>query len=356
MQWRLLMGLAIGCAVAMAQTWTVERLSQFIQSSVQLKQSDKDVAEYLSKVNLSEKLDDRAIERLQAAGVGPRTLHALMALRDRSAHLAAPKAAAPAPVYVPPPPPSAEEQAAIIGDVREYALNYSHNLPDFICTEVVKRSTAPKPRSGDPAWRDGDTLLIKLSYFDQKENYRLITINNSVTRQDYEKVGGAKSFGDFGSLMRGIFEPASQARFAFDHRSRLRECVVLAFRYHVDQANSRYEVRYEDGRHIVPAYGGQVLVDEETHQVLRVTVKAEGIPADFPVKSAETRLDYDFQELSGQRFLLPLQAMVEMSGDDYLTKNDEQFRIYAKYSADSSISFDTVAPPPLPEDKIKEKK
>jgi len=32
MQWRLLMGLAIGCAVAMAQTWTVERLSQFIQS------------------------------------------------------------------------------------------------------------------------------------------------------------------------------------------------------------------------------------------------------------------------------------------------------------------------------------
>jgi len=60
--------------------------------------------------------------------------------------------------------------------------------------------------------------------------------------------------------------------------------------------------------------------------------------------------------LSGQRFLLPLQAMVEMSGDDYLTKNDEQFRIYAKYSADSSISFDTVAPPPLPEDKIKEKK
>src|ERR1035438_7645202 len=127
MQWRLLMGLAIGCAVAMAQTWTVERLSQFIQSSVQLKQSDKDVAEYLSKVNLSEKLDDRAIERLQAAGVGPRTLHALMALRDRSAHLAAPKAAAPAPVYVPPPPPSAEEQAAIISDVREYALNYSHN-------------------------------------------------------------------------------------------------------------------------------------------------------------------------------------------------------------------------------------
>jgi len=177
-----------------------------------------------------------------------------------------------------------------------------------------------------------------------------------VTRQDYEKVGGAKSFGDFGSLMRGIFEPASQTRFAFDHRSRLRERVVMAFNYHVDQANSRYEVRYEDGRRIVPAYSGQVLVDEETHQVLRVTLKAEGIPSDFPVKSAETRLDYDYQELSGLRFLLPLQAMVQMSGEDYLTKNDEQFRIYAKYSADSSITFDSDVPPPLPEEKTKEKK
>ena len=356
MRLRLLLGLALGCAVALAQTWTVERLSQFIQSSVQLKQSDKDVAEYLSKVNLSEKLDDRAIERLEAAGVGPRTLHALMALRDRSAKLPAPKPAAPPPVYVPPPPPSATEQAAIIADVREYALNYSQNLPDFICTEVVKRSTAPKPRSGDPDWREGDTLLIKLSYFEQKENYKLITINNAVTRQDYEKVGGAKAFGDFGSLMRGIFEPASQTRFAFDHRSRLRERVVMAFNYHIDQANSRYEIRYEDGRHIFPAYSGQVLVDEETHQVLRVTVKAEGIPADFPVKSAQTRLDYDYQELSGHKFLLPLEAVVDMSGDDYLTRNDEQFRIYAKYSADSSISFDTVPPPPLPEEKIKEKK
>ena len=244
--------------------------------------------------------------------------------------------------------------------MREYALNYSRNLPDFICTEVVKRSSAPKTGSGEPQWREGDTLLIKLSYFEQKENYKLIMINNSLARQDYEKVGGAKSFGDFGSLMRGIFEPASQARFTFDHWSRLRrgdaDRVVAAFNYRVDQANSRYEIRYEDGSHIVPAYSGQVLVDRQTHQVLRVTLKAEDIPADFPVKSAETRLDYDYTELSGQRFLLPMEAVVQMSGPDVLTRNDEQFRIYSKYSADSSIHFDSDVPPPLPVDKTKEKR
>ena len=37
--------------------------------------------------------------------------------------------------------------------------------------------------------------------------------NNTVTTQDYQTLGGASSTGDFGSLMREIFEPASQARF-----------------------------------------------------------------------------------------------------------------------------------------------
>jgi len=350
---RRLVGILAFCVTAMAQTWTVERLTQFVESSVKLKQSDKDVAGYLSRVRLSERLDDRTIERLQTAGAGPRTLHALWALRDQSTQLAAPKPPADAPVKT---PPSPEEQATIISDVRDYAAAYSRNLPDFICTEVIRRSRARKTLSGDPEWHIGDTLLVKLSYFEQKENYRLVTINNTLARQDYETVGGAKSFGDFGSLMRGILEPASQARFAFDHWSSLRQRVAIAFRYRVEQPHSAFVIRYEDGRHIVPAYTGLVLVDKETHQVLRVTLKAEGIPADFPVKSAQTRLDYDYQELSGRRFLLPLQAVVEMSGEDFLTRNDEEFRLYAKYSADSSISFDTVVPPPLPEEKMREKK
>jgi hypothetical protein len=282
-------------------------------------------------------------------------------LRDQSANLPAPSAAmtTAAAVYQQLPPPSAGEQGSLIQEAREYAFNYTRGLPDFICTEVVRRSAAPKPRSGGaPEWRDQDTLQIRLSYYQQKEQYKLMLIDNRITNQDYEKVGGAKSFGDFGSLMAGIFDPSSQARFEWARWSYLDRRPVMVFSYFIEQRNSRYEIRDQGtDRKVVPAYSGMVMLDKGTHQVMCVTVKAENLPADFPVKAAETRLYYDYVDLSGHTFLLPLKSEITMAGDDYLSRNDEQFRIYRKYSADSEITFgdlDTKAPPLLDDSKTKE--
>ena len=351
-------GALLVCSVASAQTLTVDKLEQFLRSAAQRKDPDKDVAAYLSKARLSEKLDDRTIQQLQSEGVvQPRTLHALWALRDASASLPGPK---PGDAHVvtsaTPPPPSNEQQAAIIQDVREYALNYSRNLPDFICAEQVKRYAAPLPRKGDsPAWHEGDTLLIRLSYFQQKEQYKLNMINFKPSDQDYEKVGGSKEFGSFGTLMRGIFEPASEARFEYDHTSQLGDRgVVLAFRYFIDLEHSNYELVWENTNRIRTAYSGIVFVARDSHRVMRVTVKAENVPADFPIRAAETQLDYDWADLSGQKFLLPSSAQVIMAGDDRLTKNDERFAVYRKYSADTVIKFDTDPMPPETPDKNKE--
>ena len=356
MRFRFAVGLLALCAVALAQTLTVDKLEQFLRSAAKRKDPDKDVAAYLSRAKLSEKLDDSTIQKLQAEGVTPpRTLHALLALRDQSASLPAP--AAHVVTTAPPPvPPSDEQQAAIIRDVREYALNYSRDLPDFICTEQVKRYVAPPPRGGDnPGWRDGDTLLIRLSYFQQKEQYKLTMVNFKPTSEDYEKVGGSKEFGSFGTLLRGIFEPASATRFSYDHTSQLGDRgVVLAFRYFVDLEHSNYELVWENSKHIRTAYSGMVLISKNSHRVLRVTVKAESIPADFPIQAAESQLDYDFTELSGQKFLLPSSAQVIMAADGSLTKNDERFALYRKYSADSDIKFDTEPLPADTPDKNKE--
>jgi hypothetical protein len=155
--------------------------------------------------------------------------------------------------------------------------------------------------------------------------------------------------------MRGIFEPASQAQFEYDHTSQLADRgIVLAFRYSVDLEHSNYELVWENSRPIRAAYSGTVLVSRDTHQVMRVTVEAQNIPADFPIKAAKTQLDYDWAQLSGQKFLLPSTAQVIMGGDDRLTKNDERFVVYRKYSADAEIKFDTEPLPPENPDKNKE--
>ncbi len=45
---------------------------------------------------------------------------------------------------------------------------------------------------------------------------------------------------------------------------------------------------------------------------------------------------------------------VTATGGDFLEKNENEFRIYRKYEAESTISFDDADLPPLPDDKTKE--
>jgi len=360
MRYRLLASVLAVCLTAMGQALTVNELAKFLQSSVQLKMTDKEVAGYLGKVKLKERLDDRTIEEIQGYGIGPKTTEALRVLRDRTQQLMAAQPVVPEAKPRPIPPPSSLEQAAIITDVREYALNYSKSLPDFICTQVTRRYAARKPGTlhggaadSDPSWQSLDTLQIRLSYFQQKEDYKVVLVNNSLVNKDYSEMGGSKSFGDFGSMMREVFEPASEAHFEWDHWGTLRGHRVMAFAYRIAQDRSQYRITVDEGKlSVVTAYHGLVEVDPETHAIMRVTSEAENVPEGFPVRSVKDVLDYDYTELSGHTFLLPLKARVDAAFSDVLQRIDEEFRLYRKYSAESEITFDT--PPPLPDDKTKE--
>ena len=112
--------------------------------------TDKQLAEFLSKVKLTEKLEPRVVEDLQALGLGPLTTRALEKLRLESQTLTAASVKQVLPDE-PIPPPSALEQGAILNDVHNYVENYDRNLPDFICTEVEHRLIAPT--SGRTIWR-----------------------------------------------------------------------------------------------------------------------------------------------------------------------------------------------------------
>src|ERR1035438_8408645 len=188
--------LCLCLAAATPTPMTVEKLVAFLRNaahSTDYKYSDFDIAGFLANVKMTERLDDRTIEELQSEiKLGARTLARLKLLRDQSQALTESKPiVAPLPPK-PIPPPTAEEQGVILDEVREYALNYSRNLPDFICTQVVTRFAAARPgtRYGgapddSPRWQQLDKLTIRLSYFDQKEDPKLILINNAPTSMDY---------------------------------------------------------------------------------------------------------------------------------------------------------------------------
>src|SRR6266542_1876668 len=108
------------CATAQ-QALTIDQLVSFIRSSIKMKQPDKQVAQFLARVKLSQRLDERTVEQLQGEGAGPKTVETLRALSAQSKELAAAAPVA-APVKPAPiPPPSSEEQAQILSEVRQWA-------------------------------------------------------------------------------------------------------------------------------------------------------------------------------------------------------------------------------------------
>jgi hypothetical protein len=197
---------------------------------------------------------------------------------------------------------------------------------------------------------------MRLSYYNQKEDYKLIMHNNTPTTQDYKSVGGSSSYGDFGTMLKDIFEPRTQARFEWDHWGTLRGQRVMAFAYKVAQDRSEYHISVVDEHlDIITGYHGLIEIDKRTHKIMRITQQADNLPVGFPVKSTSTTLDYDYTEISGHTFLLPLKGQVFMTASDIVTRNDESFHNYRKYSADSAISFDdTEIPPDVPDSKTKE--
>ena len=330
----------------------MEQLVSFVRSAIQLKQPDRQVASYLGTVILTQRLDDITIEDLQGEGAGPKTVEALKALREASQTLSAPPAPTPTPPPPPPlPPPTEEEQHKVIEQARDYAMNYTKSLPDFLCTQVTRRYVDPH---GLEFWAPTDTLTARVSYVDHKEDYKLVMVNNrSVVNASFESVGGATSAGEFGTIMKELFDPETEATFRWERWATLRGRRAHVYSYQVDQPRSKWHVtsRSEHSNEdTVPAYHGLIFVDRDLLAVVRITSVAELAPT-FPIQQAQDTLDYDLASISGHEYLLPLRAVVQMREGKYLSKNEVEFRLYRKFTAGVTITF---TPDALPDDQTKE--
>ncbi|HTW66577.1 MAG TPA: hypothetical protein VME17_18275 [Bryobacteraceae bacterium] len=339
-------------AAAAEMSLTVAQLEMFIRSAVQLKQPDRQVAEYLRHVKMRDKLDDRTIEDLQSLGAGPKTVAALRELGTASANLPVAPPPPPPKVYVPPPPPSSIEQEKIIDEARDYALNYTKQLPNFICDQVTRRYF-DSSGTGDN-WYHADTIVARLSY-NGVENYDVFLHNDQpVTNgKDMRQFGGTTSAGEFGSMMKEIFEPETHTAFSWDHWATLRGHRSYVFAYDVQQEYSKYEVEADDAPTIIPAYRGLVYIDEATNMVLKIVMKPYDMPPTFPIRDITSSLDYDLAAIGDTKYMLPMKSELTSRRSRQMTRNDIEFRMYRKFGTETTIKFDT--PDPLPEDQTKEK-
>ncbi len=329
---------------------TAAELVSFIESSIKLKHDDVKVAEFVKKIKLDDKLDARTVEKLQGEGAGPRTVLALKGLMTESAALPVAPPPPPKPVYVPPPPPSSIEQKEILAQITDLALNYSQNLPNFICLQVTRRFV---DTTGKDNFRLIDTIAERLSYFEQKEDYKVVSKNGiPVTGMKHEQMGGATSSGEFGSLLNEIFAPPTQTDFEWDRWATLRGKRMYVYSFRVQQENSKYSI-YADSvkRTIVAGYHGLIYADRDSKMVMRLTMTADNLPADFPITEVDLDMNYEYTSISGKSYLLPMKSELHSKEGRYMVKNETEFRLYNKFGTESEIQFDVSdVPEALPAD------
>jgi hypothetical protein len=226
--------------------------------------------------------------------------------------------------------PSPADSTAIVELARQKAFHYTQSLPDFECAEVVRRSAS----AGGP----NDTLTIKLSYTQRAEVHKLLLINGRATDQKYESLEGVTSSGEFGGILRVIFDPAMRATFEWKSWKEIRKHRVATYEYAVSAANSPYYLRHQ-GRHAIVGIHGVVEIDAVSGEVLHLTYICYDIPKELGLTSASTTVDYDFADVGGRNYLLPARSETLMRSPGIAQRNRAEFRDYHKFSADSVVDF-----------------
>ncbi len=377
---RCLLLLCLGVALQ-AQTemqMNVQQLVDFVRSEVALRQhTDKQIAAYIKKIQLTEKLTDKTITDLVAQGARPKTEQALQELRDQTANMkppprdatyspatapdqtlsSAPPTAGISSAAAPIPAPDSVKQQQILDLMRQYAMSYEQNLPNYICVRVDRRYV--DPNAGD-SYRSLGTVLSRVSYNEGQEKYKVYSVAGKLVDTDMNGVtGGARSQGEFAGLMRSIFEEKSEAEFGWDHWGKLRGRIMAVFNYFIDSGHSSYTIEYGDSpgdeQRIVTAYRGLIYADPNTGEIDRIKFEAVNIPRSFPVQATTETLDYDLVDISGTQFVLPLRSLLLMSAGRQHSKNEIEFRDYRKFGTESTIKYemDPTAPPPAPLDSSK---
>ncbi len=251
--------------------------------------------------------------------------------------------------------PSEAEAREVLEQARKITLAAKGGMPDFVVKQLITRSSALGQTKN---WRVRDNLTVAVSYREQEgEKYKLLRVNGVAPppqdereRGDYMQAGGTSSSGEFVSMLVELFDPVSQAEFKAVDTDTIRGRRAIVYEYAVKQAHSKQTLTVTDAvlpaDSVVVGYRGRVWIDRESFRVLRNENISTDIPAGFPITAASNTIDYDWVTISDQKYLLPVDAEVELATSSpnqrqsSETRNKIRFRNYQKFGTEVKILED----------------
>ena len=297
--------------IAVRERVTVRQLEEMLTAAHTSRLWDQDVAEEIGGVEPAERITEATLSRLSRDhGEGAKL--ALRILADESAFLDPPAAELPAEG-----PPALEEQKAIVERAFDYARGYIGNLPNFRCTQRVRRF------EGDPSrvhLRETvnlghlhlrDSMVSDLAFENGKESQQA-RIVNGVAWKRKTPLGGLITYGEFGAILAAPFGPG-KARWS--HWETMDGKRMAVFTYSIDRAHSNYSLTWcctawlkRDRRETV-ATQGALFIEPATGAIVRVTRRAVGISDGFPMRRSDTAVEYRRVDIGGESWMCPIRSI-----------------------------------------------
>ena len=225
------------------------------------------------------------------------------------------------------------------------AATYMAELPNFLVTEIVSRSTRVAHQKD---WQAQDKLEIDLAYGGKKgETYTLKKMNDRPTSQSFEKVFGATSSGEFGGFLAGLVDPHSQAQFKPVTNEVFRGRKTVLFEFRILKANSNYLLtEKESRRQVKTGLAGTVWVDTETARMLRLEMSVEDVQPGFPLTMAEHAVEYDWVTIAGKKYWMPISAEFIVGSDTtkFYARNVTEFKNYRVFETEVKIVEEKSSP------------
>jgi hypothetical protein len=236
------------------------------------------------------------------------------------------------------PPLSPQDASLLIEDARERAVGYSESLPNFMCLEVTNRSVDP---GGVGDWKLKDTIVSLMRFRDKHETRTTLEVNGQSSTVNYAAMKGALSVGEFGGVLKAVFQKKAQATFKWKETDELKGGTVQVFDYTVDKAHSGFGVVGTNGREVIAGFHGKVFVDSATRSVRRITLIADlpaDVPRDFGTRASSLSVDYDYVAINAHDYLMPVSAEMRLvKGRHSAALNTIEFRNYKRFGSNMRI-------------------
>jgi VWFA-related protein len=235
--------------------------------------------------------------------------------------------------------PAQAELDSILSDATKYAIDYSDSLPNFMCEQVTIRST---DKSGNGKWKRRDKITELLTFVEHEERRTSLTEeqNGLKSQHDNEALSrGMSSSGEFGTVLKGIFQPSSKASFQWKETGVLGDETVQVFDYRVARQNSTFALQDKSTANVVVVgFHGQVYIDGATRRVRRVTQVVDDVPEKFPIRASSVNVDYDYVSINDHDYLMPVSAQIMTSqGRRNLSLNEIEFRNFRRFGSNARV-------------------